>query len=162
MNRPPHGCDIYWPESEFIPIDLIMEHWCSNDPNCVKAKNFALMGACDRGEIAYMRSDGRDFGETVRELFEQRRMSLLMIHRASFMAWAAKFPDWNTGFMPRETETQFRDRAAQMAVTMLGKHLCASGKNSDLNVVVNTLLERPEWQGAFTAQRLLRVVKKNW
>ena len=132
------------------------------DPRCLKKRSPRLgVPPKDEGRVAYSR---RPFVYIPAEPahFEQRRISLLMIHRASFMAWAAKFPDWNTGFMSRETETQFRDRAVQMAVTMLGKHLCANGRNSDLNVVVNTLLERPEWQGVFTAQRLLRVVKKNW
>jgi hypothetical protein len=80
-------CDHYWTESEFLPVNAALDYWCGNNPVCREAKKFAIIAACERGEIEYARTDGKDFNDPVLELIGKR---VLVIHRESFERWAKK------------------------------------------------------------------------
>jgi hypothetical protein len=87
-------CSPFWGESEYLPISALVDYWCENDPECQKAKFYALVAACNRGEVQYIRSDGKDYQDPVMDLAKR---GILDIHRESFDEWMKKFPDPKKG-----------------------------------------------------------------
>lgn len=84
---PPTSCSIYWDASDWLPLTELLERWCHGDTDCWKAKWFALISACERGEVDYRRSDGKDYDDPPTEL---ARRNVLLIGRQSFDTWAAR------------------------------------------------------------------------
>ncbi len=78
------NCAAYWLVADRMPANAILDYWCHQDSRCRLAKQQALLSACERGEIAYMRSDGKDWEDPVRDL---DRRGLLLIDRQSFEQW---------------------------------------------------------------------------
>jgi hypothetical protein len=58
-------CDQYWSEADYPPVQAILDYWCGNTPECREAKKIAIISACERGEIKYARTDGKDFRDPV-------------------------------------------------------------------------------------------------
>ncbi len=115
-----HACSPYWAEAEYLPIEALVDYWCESDPICRKAKFFALVAACDKGEIQYARSDGKTFDDPVMDLANR---GILLIHRESFEAWMRKFPDRkNVGdFLPlsQRSETTYLNIIGALIEVML-------------------------------------------
>ncbi|MBF0629286.1 MAG: hypothetical protein HQL91_13805 [Magnetococcales bacterium] len=116
-----HQCNAYWAEAKFLPISAIVDYWCEGDPNCHKAKFFALIAACEDGEIEYARSDGKPFQDPVLDLANR---DILLIHRASFEKWIEKFPENKAGDilpMRSQTETVYLNIIGALIETITGK-----------------------------------------
>ena len=116
-----HQCNIYWAEAEKMPISAIVDYWCENDPICQKARFFALVAACEKGEVEYSRADGKDFRDPVLDLANR---DILLIHRESFERWIQKFPEKKAGdILPlrNTTETVYLNIIGALIETMLAK-----------------------------------------
>lgn len=125
-NSPRQSCNAYWAEAEYLPISAIVDYWCENDPECHKAKFFALVAACERGEIDYVRADGKNFQDPVLDLANR---DILLIHRESFEVWIKKFPEKRVGDilpMRQPTETVYLNIIGALIEVMLTK--TSSGK----------------------------------
>lgn len=78
-------CSQYWLKSDYLPADTILDYWCEGrGDECRTAKKFALIAACEREEIEYTRSDGKDFKDPVELLIGS---GVLLIKRESFESW---------------------------------------------------------------------------
>ena len=116
-----HPCNIYWAEADKVPISAIVDYWCESDPICQKARFFALVSACEKGEVVYSRSDGRDFRDPVLDLANR---DILLIHRESFEKWIQKFPERKAGDilpMRSTTETVYQNIIGALIEIMLAK-----------------------------------------
>ncbi len=102
LSFPSSSCSSYWDASDWLPLTELLEHWCHGDPDCWKAKWFALISACERGEVEYRRSDGKDYDDAPTEL---ARRNVLLIGRTSFDAWTARVESGNQAGA-RKTATQ--------------------------------------------------------
>ncbi len=91
MNFPPparaDNCYLYWDEADWLPPWYILDQWCQQDDRCRQAKQQALLSACERGEVAYRRSDRKTFDDPVHELAAR---GILIVGRTSFEAWATR------------------------------------------------------------------------
>ena len=79
------GCGSYWSLSDHLPVDTVVDYWCSDRPDCREAKRYALLTALERGDVAFRRSDGKTFDDPVYQLYEQK---LILVERDSFLEWA--------------------------------------------------------------------------
>jgi hypothetical protein len=84
---PPQSCSIYWDASDWLPLTELLERWCHGDQDCWKAKWYALISACERGEVEYRRTDGKDYDDPPTEL---ARRNVLLIGRQSFESWVGR------------------------------------------------------------------------
>jgi len=118
---PHHQCSAYWNESRYLPISAVVDYWCEGDPNCYKAKFFALVAACEEGEIEYTRVDGKKFEDPILDL---ARKDILLIHRESFEKWIQKFPTEKVGdILPLRstTETVYLNIIGALIETIVSK-----------------------------------------
>jgi len=113
-------CDQYWAEAEYLPIKAVLDYWCGNNPECREAKKFAIIAACERGEVEYARTDGKDFSDPVLDLIGRR---ILVIHRESFEKWAKKIDQNNKPDLPIDirSETTFLNIIGAMLETFIHK-----------------------------------------
>ncbi|CAJ0997350.1 hypothetical protein [Sodalis praecaptivus] len=84
------GCEQYWDQAIWVPVSTLVTEWCKTDAVCQEAKKMAILGACERGEINYCRSDGKTFEDAITELYGR---GILLIERASFFSWVSQFND---------------------------------------------------------------------
>lgn len=89
---PSTPCSIYWDASDWLPLTELLERWCHGDQDCWKAKWYALISACERGEVEYRRSDGKEYDDAPTEL---ARRNVLLIGRTSFDAWTMRVESGN-------------------------------------------------------------------
>ena len=81
-----NDCSHIWAVSDYLPPEAILEYWCRGDARCRVAKEHAIMSACDKGRINFIRADGKSFSDdNAREL---ARRGLLLIERTSFEKYA--------------------------------------------------------------------------
>lgn len=78
-------CYHYWAEADHLTVDAALDYWCGYNPECREAKKFAIIAACERKEIQYARTDGRDFRDPVLNLIGR---GILVLDRESFERWA--------------------------------------------------------------------------
>lgn len=114
------NCDQYWAESEYLSFDGILEYWCGNNSTCKEAKKFAIIAACERGQIKFTRSDGKNFGDPVQELMGR---DILLIHRNSFETWAKNIDARNKPNLPLDirSETTYLHIIGAMLETFVHK-----------------------------------------
>lgn len=79
------NCDVYWELSDYLPLDTAIEYWCDGNPVCLEAKRQALLSALERGDVQYRRRDGRDYEDSVYELYSRNQ---ILVERESFEEWA--------------------------------------------------------------------------
>ncbi len=79
------NCEAWWAQSDFLPLDTVVNYWCSNNPNCREPKTHALLAALDRGNVKYQRSDGQTFEDPIYELYQR---NLILVERESFITWS--------------------------------------------------------------------------
>lgn len=80
-------CYTYWAEADHLTVDAALDYWCGYNPECREAKKFAIIAACERKEIQYARTDGRDFRDPVLDLIGR---GILVLERESFERWAKR------------------------------------------------------------------------
>lgn len=89
-----NDCSQYWDHADHIPLEGIISYWCElsgqDQEACREAKKHAVLSAIRRGEIGYLRRDGKPFDDDVDELV---RRGQLLIEKDSFNKWAAQFAD---------------------------------------------------------------------
>lgn len=85
-----HNCEQYWDEASWVPVSVMVDEWCQRDAGCKVAKEYAILNACEKGEVSYRRSDGKTFEDPVEELHGR---GILLIDRASFVVWVSQFND---------------------------------------------------------------------
>jgi len=90
-------CEAYWLESDYLPLDAILEYWCGKNYECRTAKEFAIIAALEKGEIEFSRTDRKTFNDPVQELIGR---NILVIHRRSFERWAKKIDEANKPNLP--------------------------------------------------------------
>ena len=115
-------CDRYWAESVYLPVDAVLDYWCGNIIECKEAKKFAIITACERGEISYKRTDGKDFNDPVLDLIGR---DVVVIQRESFEQWAKKIDSNNKPNLPLDarSETTYLHIIGAMLETFIqGKH----------------------------------------
>lgn len=79
-------CSQYWGIAEYLPLDAVLDYWCDGQEyDCRNAKKYALIGACERRDVLYARTDGKTFNDPILELIGR---NMLIIHRESFQKWA--------------------------------------------------------------------------
>lgn len=89
MNN--NKCQKYWGSSDYLPFSAALDYWCdSHNTECREAKKYAIISACERGEIDYRRTDGKDFKDPFLEMIGR---NILVISRESFSAWVIQFDD---------------------------------------------------------------------
>lgn len=81
-------CSQFIDSAEWLRLTDILNDWCKLDQSCKEIKKLAILGACDRREIDYVRNDGKDFDDPVIELYGR---GLLLINKRSFNQWKQKF-----------------------------------------------------------------------
>lgn len=81
-------CSQYMDSAEWLRVSDILNDWCKSDQSCKKIKELAILGACERLEIDYIRNDGKTFDDPVIELYHR---GLLLINKCSFNQWKQKF-----------------------------------------------------------------------
>ncbi len=86
----PDDCSKYWNLTEFLPLDTVIDYWCSDSQQCRDAKKFALIHALQNREVGYIRKDGKTFDDDIAELVGRGN---ILIHKESFDAWAEQFRD---------------------------------------------------------------------
>ncbi len=84
-------CKKYWALADFLPVETIVEYWCQksgfHSAHCREAKIAAIVAACEKEEIRYGRSDGKDFRDSPTDL---KGRGILTIERESFDSWVVK------------------------------------------------------------------------
>ena len=113
-------CDQYWAEAEYLPIKAVLDYWCGSSPECREAKKFAIIAACERGEVEYSRTDGKDFSDPVLDLMGR---GIFVIHRDSFEQWARKIDQRNKPDLPMDSrsETTYLNIIGAMLETFIHK-----------------------------------------
>ena len=67
MNK---DCESYWAESDYLPVNAVLDYWCDNNLECKEAKKYAIIAACERGLIQFKRNDGKNFKDPIFELID--------------------------------------------------------------------------------------------
>lgn len=99
-NKYDNDCSKYSEHAEWLRIPDILSDWCKADRACREVKELAILGACENGEIEYIRSDGKTFDDPVMELHGQ---NLLLINKQSFNHWKAKIDTPQNAIQPKKT-----------------------------------------------------------
>lgn len=73
--------------AEWLKLTDILNEWCEVDKNSRDGKAMAILGACENGEIAYTRNDGKNFDDPVIDLYGR---GILLINKKSFNIWKDK------------------------------------------------------------------------
>lgn len=81
-------CQQYLESAEWVRLSDLINDWCQSDATCREIKKLAILGACERGELEYTRSDGKDFADPVMDLHSR---GLLLINKNSFYEWKQQF-----------------------------------------------------------------------
>ena len=84
MNK---DCEHYWAESEYLPVNAVLDYWCGVSLKCKEAKKHAIISALERGLIQYKRADGKNFNDPFLELIGK---NIILIHRESFVTWSER------------------------------------------------------------------------
>ena len=125
-------CERYWNESDYLPFETILNYWCGNNPRCREAKKYAIIAACERGEVQYGRSDDKNWPDPIQDLIGR---NICMIHRESFERWANKIENSNKPDLPMSA------RSETTYLNIIGALLeCVTGQFKDINFTSETML----------------------
>jgi len=91
-NNSGNDCSKYADQAEWLRISDILNDWCKADRTCREVKELAILGACENGEVEYIRNDGKTFDDPVMELYGR---GLLLINKRSFNYWKQKIESKN-------------------------------------------------------------------
>jgi hypothetical protein len=91
-------CDHIWAETDYLPLEAILEYWCDNDYECREAKKWAIIKACEANKIEYTRADNKVWQAPISELIEK---NILLLHRKSFKKWADQL-DVESVYLPSD------------------------------------------------------------
>ncbi|HEJ9662844.1 TPA: hypothetical protein SMN37_003586 [Proteus mirabilis] len=86
------NCEQYWEHANWVPVNVLVDEWCKSDKVCKEAKKMAILSACERGHINYMRSDGKTWDDPINDLYGR---GILLIDKESFLEWVSQFNDPN-------------------------------------------------------------------
>ncbi|QGX90919.1 hypothetical protein EFZ10_04260 [Tatumella sp. TA1] len=123
------NCEQYWKETSWIPIAAIINEWCNGDQACKTAKEYAVINACEKGDIAYRRSDGKTFNDPVEVLHGR---GILLIDRGSFFSWVERFKDPDA---PKENITTREKNNLHSLIGGLLVLLLADGKKNQSGII---------------------------
>ncbi|MCP9270083.1 hypothetical protein M5U04_18845 [Xenorhabdus sp. XENO-1] len=84
------NCEQYWNHANWVPVKVLIDEWCKSDQACKEAKRMAILSACEKGLVCYMRSDGKTWDDPINELYGR---DILLIDKESFLEWVSQFND---------------------------------------------------------------------
>lgn len=78
-------CSQFWEFAEWLPHDAVLDYWCVEDDYCRRAKEMALITACENQIVTFREAAPMPFHRGIRELATKGD---LLVERASFETWA--------------------------------------------------------------------------
>jgi hypothetical protein len=137
-----NDCSRYSDYAEWLRLSDILNDWCKTDITCREVKRFAILGACENGEIEYTRDDGKTFDDPVIDL---QGRGILLINKNSFNEWKNRIEHKNTAPIKTASKTNLLDFVNSVdaeyisigdAIDAIHKHI---GLNQDINKAVQVL-----------------------
>lgn len=128
------NCAVYWDQSDYLPLDAILDYWCEGDSSCRKAKKLAVISACERGIVEYIRDDGKTFDDSLLWLHAE---GILLIKRTSFINWASKFEDSDplaNDKLTSKSKSNYLRTINALAAALIGERSNAPYKDAEVIV----------------------------
>ncbi|MFC1397295.1 hypothetical protein [Acinetobacter lactucae] len=142
MYNDHNNCSGYSEYAEWLRLSDILNEWCKADRTCREVKQLAILGACENGEIAYTRSDGKNFDDPVIDL---QGRGILLINKSSFNEWKNRIEQIETLSITTQPHTNLLDFLNSIdseyisigdAIDAIHKHI---GLDQDINKAIQVL-----------------------